>query len=62
LGALFPMPVVIAAARHSNGAARRVMLTTALLLFIISGPLRSMNYLFLHGAMVGGGVQVELRA
>jgi len=50
-GALFPMPVVIAAARHSTGAARRVMLTTSLLLFIISGPLRSLNYLLLHGAM-----------
>lgn len=50
-GALFPMPVVIAAARHGDGAARRVMLIASLLLFVISGPLRSMNYLFLHGVM-----------
>ena len=42
---------VIAAARHSNAAARRVMLVASLLLFVISGPLRSMNYLLLHGAM-----------
>ena len=36
-GALFPMPVVIAAARHGNAAARRVMFTASLLLFVISG-------------------------
>tara|TARA_B100001540_G_scaffold200878_1_gene176909 strand:- start:15 stop:629 length:615 start_codon:yes stop_codon:yes gene_type:complete len=50
-GALFPMPVVIAAARHGNKAARRVATVTAMLLFVISGPLRSSNYLFLHGLM-----------
>ena len=39
------------AARHSTAAARRTCVTTCLLLFILSGPLRSLNYLFLHGMM-----------
>ena len=50
-GALFPLPVVIAAARHGNAAARRVAVVTTLLLFVLSGPLRAANYVFLHGAM-----------
>lgn len=50
-GALFPLPVVIAAARHGNDAAGRVAIVTTLLLFILSGPLRAANYVFLHGAM-----------
>ena len=50
-GALFPLPVVIAAARHGTNAATRVAIVTTLLLFILSGPLRAANYVFLHGAM-----------
>jgi hypothetical protein len=50
-GALFPLPVVIAAARHGNQASKRVAIVTTLLLFILSGPLRAANYAFLHGAM-----------
>jgi hypothetical protein len=50
-GALFPLPVVIAAARHGNAAARRVAVVTTLLLFVLSGPLRAANYAFLHGGM-----------
>lgn len=50
-GAVFPMPVVIAAARHGNKAAARVAQVTTLLLFVVSGPLRCANYIFLHGAM-----------
>ena len=50
-GALFPLPVVIAAARHGNAAARRVAVVTTLLLFVLSGPLRAANYVFLHGGM-----------
>jgi len=50
-GALYPMPVIIAAARHGDRAGRRVMWVSTLLLFVISGVLRSTNYIFLHGAM-----------
>ena len=50
-GALYPMPVIIAAARHGDRAGRRVMWVSTLLLFVISGVLRSTNYFFLHGAM-----------
>jgi hypothetical protein len=50
-GALFPLPVVIAAARHGNEASARVAVVTTLLLFVLSGPLRAANYVFLHGAM-----------
>ena len=50
-GALFPLPIVIAAARNGPKAASRVAVVTSMLLFIISGPLRAVNYYCLHGAM-----------
>ena len=50
-GALFPLPVVIAAARWGTAAAARTMFTATLLLLLISGPLRAVNYLCLHGAL-----------
>jgi len=50
-GALFPLPVVIACARWGDGAARRTLLVATLLLLLISGPMRALNYFFLHGAL-----------
>lgn len=50
-GALFPLPVVIAAARWGTAAAARTTFTATLLLLLISGPLRAVNYLCLHGAL-----------
>ena len=49
-GALFPLPIVIAAANGPK-AASRVAVVTSMLLFLISGPLRAVNYYCLHGAM-----------
>ena len=50
-GALYPMPVIIAAARHGDRAGLRVVWVSTLLLFVISGVLRSTTYFFLHGAI-----------
>jgi len=51
LGALFPLPVVIASARMGTRGAMRTLVVATLLLATISGPLRAMNYLCLHGAL-----------
>ncbi|CEF97613.1 unnamed product [Ostreococcus tauri] len=54
-GALFPLPVVIACARWGSAAARRTLVVATLLLLLISGPLRALNYFFLHArGRVGG--------
>ena len=50
-GALFPLPIVIACARNGTKAASRVAIVTSMLLFLISGPMRAVNYFCLHGAM-----------
>lgn len=50
-GALFPLPVVIACARWGSAAARRTLVVATLLLLLISGPLRALNYFFLHGVL-----------
>ena len=63
-GALFPLPVVIAAARHGNEASARVAVVTTLLLFVLSGPLRAANYAFLrrHGVFAGRAVEQKKKA
>lgn len=50
-GALFPLPVVIAAARWGEKAAMRTLVVATLLLALISGPLRALNYFCLHGVL-----------
>ena len=50
-GALFPLPVVIACARSGRAAAMRTLVVASLLLLMISGPLRALNYFFLHGVL-----------
>tara|TARA_Y100001954_G_scaffold199611_2_gene217821 strand:- start:2600 stop:3508 length:909 start_codon:yes stop_codon:yes gene_type:complete len=50
-GALFPLPVVIARARLGRAAAMRTLVVATLLLLLISGPLRALNYFFLHGVL-----------
>lgn len=50
-GALFPLPVVIACARLGRAAAMRTLVVATLLLLLISGPLRAVNYFFLHGVL-----------
>ena len=50
-GVLFPLPVVIACARLGRAAAMRTLVVATLLLLLISGPLRAVNYFFLHGVL-----------
>ena len=50
-GALFPLPVVIACARLGRAAALRTLVVATLLLLLISGPLRAVNYFCLHGVL-----------
>mmetsp|Transcript_3532 Transcript_3532/g.12714 ORF Transcript_3532/g.12714 Transcript_3532/m.12714 type:complete len:306 (+) Transcript_3532:116-1033(+) len=45
----YSLPVVIGAIRWGETAAIRIVSTTFLLVFCLSGPYRSLSYLFLHG-------------
>eukprot|EP00899_Mesostigma_viride_P006313 jgi/Mesvir1/15683/Mv03274-RA.2 len=49
MGMLFPLPTVIAGARWGPRAALRTMVTSALLLFLLAGPVKAALYLLLHG-------------
>ncbi|CAM6127848.1 unnamed protein product [Calypogeia fissa] len=49
LGCFFPLPVVISSMRWGASAGRKTMIATALLLLVLSGPLRSASYLLMHG-------------
>ncbi|CAM6076443.1 unnamed protein product [Sphagnum tenellum] len=49
LGCFFPLPVVISSMRWGAAAGRKTMVATALLLLILSGPLKAASYLLMHG-------------
>eukprot|EP00270_Netrium_digitus_P019469 TRINITY_DN767_c0_g1_i6.p1 TRINITY_DN767_c0_g1~~TRINITY_DN767_c0_g1_i6.p1 ORF type:complete len:281 (+),score=24.35 TRINITY_DN767_c0_g1_i6:70-912(+) len=49
LGFFFPLPVVIACLRWGVGTGINTLTTTAVLLLILSGPLKSLTYMLLHG-------------
>jgi len=44
-----PLPMIVMAQRHSPGAAWRTLWTTATLLGVLFGPLKSLNYILVHG-------------
>eukprot|EP00898_Chlorokybus_atmophyticus_P008947 jgi/Chlat1/9053/Chrsp94S08313 len=49
LGMTFPLPVVIAAVRWGVAAARTTTVATVLLLAVLGGPIRAVQYLTMHG-------------
>lgn len=48
-GCFFPLPVVISSMRWGAAAGRKTMVATAMLLLILSGPLKAASYLLMHG-------------
>ncbi|KAL2649980.1 hypothetical protein R1flu_018108 [Riccia fluitans] len=55
LGCFFPLPVVISSMRWGAAAGRKTMIATAMLLLVLSGPLKAASYLLMHG-FVGLGM------
>ncbi|XP_020572342.1 uncharacterized protein LOC110019110 isoform X4 [Phalaenopsis equestris] len=49
LGCFFSLPIVISSMRWGLAAGRKTMVATAMLLFILSGPVKSSTYLLMHG-------------
>lgn len=48
-GCFFPLPLVISSMRWGISAGRKTMVSTAILLLILSGPLKAASYLLVHG-------------
>ncbi|XP_057816146.1 uncharacterized protein LOC131029610 isoform X2 [Cryptomeria japonica] len=50
-GYFFSLPLVISSMRWGVAAGRKTMVSTAILLLIISGPLKAATYLLMHGSV-----------
>lgn len=48
-GCFFPLPLVISSLRWGVVAGRKTMVATAMLLLVLSGPLKAASYLLMHG-------------
>ncbi|KAK6921829.1 Protein of unknown function DUF2232 [Dillenia turbinata] len=48
-GCFFPLPIVITSLRWGIAAGRKTMVATALLLLILSGPVKALTYVLMHG-------------
>ncbi|XP_065851766.1 uncharacterized protein [Euphorbia lathyris] len=48
-GCFFSLPIVISSMRWGVAAGRKTMVATAMLLFVLSGPLKALIYLLTHG-------------
>eukprot|EP00250_Pteridium_aquilinum_P014787 c22198_g1_i1 orf=60-1205(+) len=48
-GCFFPLPLVISSLRWGVTAGRKTMVATAMLLLVLSGPLKAATYLLMHG-------------
>jgi hypothetical protein len=51
LGYLLPLPIVLAALRGNVAAGWRTMVASALLLVVLLGPFRAVNYVLMHGVL-----------
>ncbi|KAH0452841.1 hypothetical protein IEQ34_017165 [Dendrobium chrysotoxum] len=49
LGCFFSLPIVISSMRWGLAAGRKTMVATAMLLLILSGPVKASTYLLMHG-------------
>uniref|UniRef100_A0A453NEJ3 DUF2232 domain-containing protein n=2 Tax=Aegilops tauschii subsp. strangulata TaxID=200361 RepID=A0A453NEJ3_AEGTS len=47
----FPLPIVISSLRWGLEAGRKTMVATVLLLFTLSGPVKALTYLLMHGVV-----------
>ncbi|KAF8036277.1 hypothetical protein BT93_C2102 [Corymbia citriodora subsp. variegata] len=50
-GCFFGLPIVISSMRWGIAAGRKTMVATAVLLLVLSGPLKSLTYLLMHGLL-----------
>ncbi|KAJ3693253.1 hypothetical protein LUZ60_008733 [Juncus effusus] len=48
-GCFFPLPIVISSVRWGLAAGRKTMVATAILLLTLSGPVKALTYLLMHG-------------
>ncbi|KAJ6910448.1 hypothetical protein NC652_021191 [Populus alba x Populus x berolinensis] len=48
-GCFFSLPIVISSLRWGVAGGRKTMVATAMLLFILSGPVKALTYLLTHG-------------
>ncbi|KAF5727780.1 hypothetical protein HS088_TW22G01477 [Tripterygium wilfordii] len=48
-GCFFALPIVISSLRWGIAAGRKTMVATAMLLFVLSGPVKALIYLLTHG-------------
>ncbi|XP_022878384.1 uncharacterized protein LOC111396246 isoform X3 [Olea europaea var. sylvestris] len=47
----FALPIVLSSMRWGIAAGRKTMVATAVLLFVLSGPVKAITYLLLHGLL-----------
>ncbi|KAM7271055.1 hypothetical protein ACFE04_030269 [Oxalis oulophora] len=50
-GCFFALPIVISSMRWGVSAGRKTMVATAVLLFVLSGPVKALTYLLMHGVL-----------
>ncbi|XP_030550025.1 uncharacterized protein LOC115754962 isoform X1 [Rhodamnia argentea] len=50
-GCFFGLPIVISSMRWGIAAGRKTMVATAVLLLVLSGPLKALTYLLMHGLL-----------
>ncbi|GAB2297103.1 hypothetical protein Dimus_031202 [Dionaea muscipula] len=48
-GCFFSLPIVISSIRWGVAAGRKTMVATTVLLFVLSGPVKALTYLLMHG-------------
>ncbi|CAH9096216.1 unnamed protein product [Cuscuta epithymum] len=50
-GCFFALPIVISSMRWGVAAGRKTMVATFVLLFVLSGPVKAVNYVLMHGLL-----------
>ncbi|KNA19426.1 hypothetical protein SOVF_061580 [Spinacia oleracea] len=50
-GCFFALPIVITSMRWGVAAGRKTMVATAVLLFVLSGPVKALTYVLMHGLL-----------
>ncbi|XP_049364949.1 uncharacterized protein LOC125829797 [Solanum verrucosum] len=50
-GCFFALPIVVSSMRWGVAAGRKTMVATVVLLFVLSGPVKALNYMLMHGLL-----------